>query len=242
MAPNCDAFIIAAYAALWLGAVLMPVNPRLAPPEVPYLLRYSGSRLLVFEPSLAENVEALNRQDLGPQPTLPVSLGHAGGYPDAFAGRSACALADCSVAESDDAIIVYTSGTTGFPKGVLLDHHRALWAGLMEIPTCGLTDGERYLHVAPLYHGAGITFLTTITVLTGTHVVLPGFEPGAVLEAIERKRITAMLGVPTMYQFFLREPIFADRDLTSWRVGVFGAAPMPEARFESCCSPYRRCG
>ena len=215
MAPNCDGFVIAYYAALRLGAIVVPVNTRLAAPEIAHVLRDSGTRVLVFDPGLAGKVEALTER-----PPTSVSL--------AELTITAPAVPARDVNESDDAVILYTSGTTGHPKGVLLDHQRLLWTGLSQLPTCGLADGERYLHVAPLYHGAGITFITAMTLVGGTQVVLPGFDPEAVLDAFERERITSFLGVPTMYQFLLRQPGLAERDLSAWRVGVFGAAPMPE--------------
>jgi fatty-acyl-CoA synthase len=135
--------------------------------------------------------------------------------------------------ESDDALIVYTSGTTGRPKGVLLDHHRAIWAALAQIVSLGIRDGDRYLHLPPLYHAGGVVFLNAVTLVGGTHVLIPAFEPAAVLEAVERERITCLLGVPTMYQFLLRHPDLSARDLSSWRIGVFGAAPMPAPAVEA---------
>jgi fatty-acyl-CoA synthase/feruloyl-CoA synthase len=151
-------------------------------------------------------------------------------------------------AESDDAFIVYTSGTTGKPKGVLLDHHRAVWAAMAQVVSLGLRDGERYLHIAPLYHSGGVVFTNAVALLGGTHVLLPAFEPGAVLETVERERVTAFLGVPTMYQFLLRHPDVGKRDLSSWRVGAFGAAPMPGPAVEELLATfpwvrfYQQCG
>jgi acyl-CoA synthetase (AMP-forming)/AMP-acid ligase II len=230
MAANSDEFILAAHAVLRAGGILVPINPRLAAPEVAYVIRDSGSRLLLFDAALQALVDELPGRDLGAEPPLRLPLGDSRDGDD-LAGRGAHAHAgrlDVPVAPDDDAIILYTSGTTGFPKGVLHDHHRLFWAGLAQLPTCGLREAERYLHVAPLYHGAGVTLTTAMTIVAGTNVVLPGFDPATVLETIERERITAMLGVPTMFQFLLRHPDLGSRDLSSWRVGIFGAAPMPE--------------
>jgi acyl-CoA synthetase (AMP-forming)/AMP-acid ligase II len=228
MAGNSDRFVLTFYAALRVGAVVVPVNIRLAPPEVAYVLRDAGCQVLVFDPALRATVEALADHELSEHLRSVVSLGPCDSHDDLLElAAAADQSAAHSVREIDDAMILYTSGTTGHPKGVLHDHRRLLWTGMSQLPTCGLRDGDRYLHVAPLYHGAGTTFITAMTLVGGTQIVLPGFDPAAVLDAFERERITTFLGVPTMYQFLLREPGLGDRDLSSWRVGVFGAAPMP---------------
>ena len=144
-------------------------------------------------------------------------------------GPGPAAAVPDDVEESDDALIIYTSGTTGHPKGVLLDHHRELWAGLMQLPMCGLGQADRYLHLAPLYHGAGMTLATAMLLVGGAQVVMGSFDPATALEAIELERITALLAVPTMLTLMLDHPDRPHRDLTSWRMGIFGAAPMPES-------------
>ena len=91
-----------------------------------------------------------------------------------------------------------------------------------------MDHGDRTMHVAPLYHAAQLTLvLFAGTALAMTHVVVPRFEPAEVADLIEAERISVFFGVPTMYQFLLRLPDFADRDFSAWRVGMFGAAPMP---------------
>jgi acyl-CoA synthetase (AMP-forming)/AMP-acid ligase II len=110
----------------------------------------------------------------------------------------------------------------------LFDHHRILWVGINTSLMLGLRDGDRILHVAPMYHAAELAMLVCGGTLVGTtHVVLPSFAPQTVLDALEQHRITVFFGVPTMYQLLLRDPTLPDRDLAAWRVGLFGAAPMP---------------
>lgn len=228
MAPNGAGFARAYYGVLRAGAVLVPVNSRLAPPEVDHILGDAGAAAFLLGPGEPADgwlaARAVDVSVLG----LGLASG-ADGVEDLLA--LADAVADAPAVdhgdESSDALILYTSGTTGRPKGVLMDHRRAVWTGLSEVATCGLVDGERYLHIAPMYHSGGITFLTVTTLLSGTNVVLPAFEPGAVLEAIETHRCSVFLGVPTMFGFLLRHPDLHARDLSSWRIGIFGAAPMP---------------
>jgi fatty-acyl-CoA synthase/feruloyl-CoA synthase len=143
-----------------------------------------------------------------------------------------------AAAESDDAYILYTSGTTGRPKGVLLDHHRAVWAALAQVTSLGMRDGERYLHLSPLYHSGGVVFTSAVTLLGGTNVLLGAFDPGRLLETVEQERVTTLLGVPTMYEFLLRHPAVGTRDLSSWRIGVFGAAPMAAETIETLVATF----
>ncbi len=225
MCPNSDKFIIAYYAILRLGAIVVPINVRLAPPELVYQFEDSGSRMLLFDSSLLEVVETTLQihavEALALSPSYP--------WPDlsALAQQESVDPPHAEVEETDNAQILYTSGTTGWPKGVLMDHHRVIWTGLNTTAGLGLREGERLLHVAPLYHSAELDlFLMGGTYLAATHVVLRDFTPATVLKAMAKERITAFFGVPTMYQFMLRDPILDTVDLSSWRIGMFGAAPM----------------
>lgn len=232
MAFNSAEFIISYYGALRAGAIVVPLNVRLAPPELAYQLQDSGARLLLYDATLHPVVrEALHEVDCQALPLLRTDHAVDDLPGPVFFERPQDQPADppaVEVNEWDDAQILYTSGTTGRPKGVLLDHHRILWTGLNVITGVGLREGERLLHVAPLYHSAELDlFLMAGTYLASTHVVMKAFDPGAVIDTMERERITAFFGVPTMYQFMLRHPRFAEVDLSAWRVGMFGAAPMP---------------
>jgi fatty-acyl-CoA synthase len=223
LASNSPEFIIAAHAASRLGAIVVPVNTRLAPPELAYIVADSGAAVVAFGPDeavLAHTVIA------SPGVTL-VSLGPSTEHVDLLAGGDGTVDED-RAAEADDAFILYTSGTTGRPKGCLLDHHRAVWAAMAQIVSLGLRDGDRYVHLAPMYHSGGTTFLNATTLLGGTHILAPTkFDPAAVLDIVERDRASWLFGVPTMYQQMLRTDRLDARDVSSWRIGIFGAAPMP---------------
>lgn len=234
MATNSDRFVIAFYACHRLGAILVPVNPASAVPELGYILRDCGATTLIFDPVVEPVVRTA--ADEGILDSLQVfALGGVDGFDDLFtlaATRDGTPV-EVTVGESDDAQILYTSGTTGAPKGALFDHHRALWDAFSCSATCGMADGDRFLHVAPLYHAAELCImLIPGTILGATHIVHSGFDPARVLETLEHERITMFFGVPTMYQFLLRLPDFAERDLSAWRTGLFGAAPMPPSAAE----------
>ncbi|QCB50034.1 long-chain-fatty-acid--CoA ligase [Rhodococcus sp. PAMC28707] len=252
MAGNSDRFVIAFYAAVKLGAVVVPINPRSAPPELRYLLEDSGATVLAFDSTVAavvhEMTEASPNDDAQ---VLLLALGVVEGYPSLaeLAEQETTEHPDMQVLETDDSLILYTSGTTGKPKGALFDHHRTIWVGVSITSLFGITDGDRLLHVAPLYHAAELTMMLIPGTMVGaTHVILPAFDPAAVLEVFESEKITGFFGVPTMYQLLLRQPDLGKRDLSSWRTGIFGAAPMPAAAVERLLEAlpqvelYQACG
>lgn len=229
MSGNSDRFVIAFYAAHRLGAIFVPINPGSAAPELDYLIRDSGAAALIYSPE----VEAAVLKAVGnglPETLRILSMRESEHFPDLFAAAQPFPgePIEVEIDEFDDAQILYTSGTTGSPKGALFDHHRQLWVGVSVMATAGLRDGDRILHVAPLYHAAELCMLIIPGTLVGaTHIVQAGFDPVAVLDALERERITLFFGVPTMYQFMLRTPDLDKRELSAWRTGLFGAAPMP---------------
>jgi len=235
LSANSAEFIIASHAASRLGAIVVPVNTRLAAPELAHILDDSGSTVLAFNPAESGLAEAARR--LTASVTL-LSLGPSAHYPDLLAGGHGDPIHEDRAVEEDDAFILYTSGTTGKPKGVLLDHHRAVWAAMAQIVSLGLRDGDRYLHLAPMYHSGGMTFLNATTLLGGTHIVVPKFDAGTVLDRIEKYCATWLFAVPTMYQQMLNCYEGNRGDLTSWRIGIFGAAPMPAAAIERLLAAF----
>lgn len=198
-----------------------------------YLLDDSGASVLLFGGDTVEAVRGLAQ--LKSVLTAKIfALDGAPGFDDFTPTRSEMPENEppVEVVEDDDCMIIYTSGTTGSPKGALFDHHRVLWVG-HSMSALGLNSFDRQLHVAPMYHSAELALMVLSGFSIGTtHVVLPTFEPAAVVDALERHRITAFLGVPTMYQLILKMPDLPERDLSAWRLGFFGAAPMPPSTVE----------
>jgi len=220
MSPNSDAFAVAAYAVLRVGAILVPGNPANTAPEVVHLVTDSGAAAVLHAAGVSDVVSAALAQldDAPPALTLDRLAELASGDHSPV---------EHWPVESDDALLLYTSGTTGAPKGALFDHHRTVWCMTAMATATGYRDGDRTVHAAPLYHAAALCLVLFPGVaLAMTQVVLPSFDPAALLDVLERERITLFFGVPTMYQFLLRQPDLAQRDLSSWRIGLFGAAPM----------------
>lgn len=227
MSPNTDQFVIAYYATLKLGASIVPITPRLAPPDLSYQLADSGAVALLFDPVVEATARTTRASGAAPARIWLLTREHDG-------AENLAALAAGESAESpgvpvaeNDAPILYTSGATGKPKGVLLDHHRLVWVGVNISCCTGIVEGDRMVHVAPRYHTAELMFLMACTLMGCTHIVAPVFEPQAVLRALVEERSGIFRGVPTMFQFMLRQPNIADLDLPGLRTAMFGGAPMP---------------
>ena len=236
MSANSADFVIALYAAWRLGAIVIPVNPASAAAELQYLLDDAQPALVLFGPAALSAVAACTHEPPFAMAAPPIALEPVEGYADLPGLASSCPASapDVEVVEADDVAILYTSGTTGRPKGALFDQHRLLWVGLGAALVMGMRDGDRILHAAPMYHAADLAMLVVGGTQVGaTHVILPTFTPHAALDAIEQQEVNVFFGVPTMYQLMLRDPTLADRNLSSWRVGVFGAAPMPASAVEA---------
>ncbi|MGO2002757.1 class I adenylate-forming enzyme family protein [Arthrobacter rhombi] len=227
---NNDAFVIAFYAGLRAGAIVVPVNPKSAPREIDHFLTDTEAKLLVFGPEVAPSITQWRQATDIDSPVPALALGDSDGYEDIL-GAAAKQPTDApavEISEEDDALIIYTSGTTGRPKGALFDHHRVIWVGINACVGFGLRVGERLIHVAPLFHSADLNLVLVPGMMLGsTHFILPAFDPEAVLETIEKERIGFFFGVPTMYSFLMRSPSLATRDLSSLRICMYGAAPMP---------------
>jgi acyl-CoA synthetase (AMP-forming)/AMP-acid ligase II len=131
------------------------------------------------------------------------------------------------VSEEDDLEILYTSGTTGRPKGALFDHKRIFNVGISVTINMGLRPHERILHVAPLFHSAQLNlFLISGVALGATHIIHRDFHPVKALQTIQEHKITHFFGVPAMFNFILQVPNAAQYDLSSIRRCGYGAAPM----------------
>jgi long-chain acyl-CoA synthetase len=218
------------YATAALGALIVPLNFRLAPAELAYILQDSGSTLLLVGEGFAE----LYRQTKPRLATPPTTIAAAAqGLPDAVPGYEDClaqASADFTPVEVDEhdlAGLFYTSGTTGHPKGVMLSHRNLVTNAYHFMSAIHEEEGEVYLHCCPMFHLADGPTSHRITWLGGTHVIVPGFEPLAVLEAIQREGVTSVLLVPTMINFLVHHPAIAAYDLSSLRRILYGASPMP---------------
>ncbi|MFI8950043.1 long-chain fatty acid--CoA ligase [Streptomyces sp. NPDC053750] len=222
LGPNHPSYLETLFAAGTLGAVFVPLNTRLAGPEIAYQLTDSGAKVLVHAPSHAGPVSGL------PGATdLRTCIQTGAAYEDALSAAADEPI-DETVTPDDTCIIMYTSGTTGRPKGAMLTHANLTWNAVNVLVDHDLIADERALVSAPLFHTAGLNMLTLPVLLKGGACVLvESFDPGGTLDLVERHRITFMFGVPTMYDQVARHPRFEDADLSSLRILTCGGSPVP---------------
>ncbi|CAM5658437.1 Fatty-acyl-CoA synthase OS=Streptomyces fumanus OX=67302 GN=GCM10018772_41010 PE=4 SV=1 [Streptomyces fumanus] len=222
LGPNHPTFLETLFATGALGAVFVPLNTRLTAPELAYNLTDSGTRILIHaEPQGGTAREAARQADA---PRL-IPLGPA--YEDLLTTATPTPL-DEPVTPDDPCMIMYTSGTTGRPKGAVLTHANITWNSVNVLVDTDLAGDEVTLVVAPLFHTAGLNMTCLPTLLKGGRAILhSAFDPDQVLHTIETHRVTCMFGVPTMYDAMAARPRWATTDLTSLRTLNCGGAPVP---------------
>jgi len=225
---NCHQLLEAYYGVLEAGAVLNPVNIRLAPPEIGYILEHAGSKAVFYHADFTPLVEAL-------QPTLPgvarwvVMEGAVGGpATDEYEALLAAASPAYRPAEVDEdamAELFYTSGTTGKPKGVVLTHRALHLHAVYAALALRVTDADTMLHVVPLFHVNGWGAPHWMTLVGGRHVMLRKFDPRALMRLVAHHRVTYLLGVPTIFNAIVNSAELPSHDLSSLRVAIIGGAP-----------------
>ncbi|MET7736057.1 o-succinylbenzoate--CoA ligase [Streptomyces sp. NPDC005402] len=221
LGPNHPSYLETLFAAGTLGAVFVPLNTRLAGPEIGYQLSDSGARALVYGPSHAGLVAGL------PGSTDVRTYVEVGAEYEQLLAESPAEPIDEPVSADDTCIIMYTSGTTGRPKGAMLTHGNLTWNAINVLVDTDLIADERALVSAPLFHTAGLNMLTLPVLLKGgTCVLVEAFDPSATFDLIEQHRITFMFGVPTMFEQVARHPRWADADLSSLRILTCGGSPV----------------
>jgi fatty-acyl-CoA synthase len=229
LGPNHPAFLETLFAAGVLGAVFVPLNLRLATGELAHMLADSGASVLIHG---AEQAHAVGELRTERATRRDVSLaGHHGdglGYEELI-GSGRDEPIDEEVGLDDNCLVMYTSGTTGRPKGATLTHGNITWNSVNVLVDIDLGNDEVTLVVAPLFHTAGLNMTCLPTLLKGGAVVLvSAFDPAGVLELVARHRVTYMFGVPAMYDAIAATPGWRDADLSSLRQVNCGGAPVPE--------------
>ena len=226
---NHPRFLFTLYGAAKLGAIFVPLNFRLTGPELAFIIRDAGLQTLVYEESFASIIDEIRDQIDVRELVCSAERDGARSFDDLVHDQRDSDL-DYPVGHDDVAWIMYTSGTTGRPKGAMLTHGNILWNNInASLAFDGLMD-DVTLAVAPLFHIGGLNVTPVPHLWKGSTVVVEQmFEPGMVLELIEKHRVSTMFGVPAMFMFMAQHPDFASRDLSSVRVFVCGGAPVPEA-------------
>ena len=233
LSTNHPGYLEALFASGLLGAIFVPLNARLTAPEVEYALQDSGAAVLIHSRELGE----IARTAAGDATRVVLDGAadpHAVGYEEVIAAADPSRI-DEPVSHDDPCFIMYTSGTTGRPKGVVLTHGNIVFSAMNAIIDVDLDSHESALVCAPLFHTAALDFVALPTLLKGGNVVIEeGFEAGRILQVLEHERITYTFGVPTMFDALSAHPDWETTDLSSIRRVIVAAAPVPERTLRTC--------
>jgi acyl-CoA synthetase (AMP-forming)/AMP-acid ligase II len=237
LALNSDRYAELLFAVPWANGIFTPVNIRWSPSEITYSLRDSDTSILVVDdmfapivpelidghPGLRAVIHAGESVQTGDGPTVEGILA----YEELVA--TASPVADARRGGEAVAGILYTSGTTGQPKGVALSHANLLTSALGSQATWPVVQpGGRLLHAAPMFHMAGLHSWINQSTIGGTHVVVPKFDPVETMATIGEHRVTTLFVVPTMLQALVDHPERDTYDLTSVSTVIYGASPITE--------------
>ena len=224
-------FPLLLFAAAHEGLVTVLLSTRQQKPEIAYVLTDCGAKVLIHEATLTERL---------PDARDVPDLVHRIAVDDDAQQSRFAVLADnptaptpVEVSEEDTAMILYTSGTTGKPKGAMLAHCNIVHSSMVFVSCLQLTAADRSIAAVPLGHVTGVVAnITTMICCGGALIIMPEFKATEYLKLAARERITYTVMVPAMYNLCLLQPDFDSYDLSSWRIGGFGGAPMPVATIE----------
>src|SRR4051794_18456049 len=224
-------FALTMFAAVHAGLVTVLLSTRQQKPEIAYVLTDCGAKLLIHEAALAGRVpDAHDVPDLAFRIAVDEdpNISRFSELAD-----NAPAAAPVEVGEEDTAMILYTSGTTGRPKGAMLAHCTIIHSSMVFVSCLKLTAADRSIAAVPLGHVTGVVAnITTMLRCAGALIIMPEFKAAEYLKVAARERVTYTVMVPAMYNLCLLQSDFDSYDLSSWRIGGFGGAPMPIATIE----------
>jgi acyl-CoA synthetase (AMP-forming)/AMP-acid ligase II len=225
---NCPEFLETVFAANHLGAIAMPINWRLAAPEVRYILDHSRARALVCDDALAELAGEATKGLEGGLVRACIAPAPPEGWRTLAALRAGAGIPPVAAAGDDVHRLMYTSGTTGRPKGVMITHANLAWKNLAHLVEFGFTGDDLGLACGPLYHVGALDLTTTTLIAAGaTTIIHRAFDAAAVVDELERSRVTTVWLAPAMVNAIMALPGVEERDLSSVRVVINGGEKMP---------------
>jgi len=218
-----------------IGAILVPLNWRLAGPELEFIIKDSGTRMIVFDPGFKEVITSIRPHlNLSNGDYISVESPSPTWAKDYERGLLACPVKEphlqVSIGDEDPHILMYTSGTTGIPKGAILSHRKTFFNALNADLLYHLTSEDIMIVSRPLFHSGGL-LVEAVPVLYkgGTLILKKRFRPHEILEAIQKYRVTLLEMAATVYQFILRECDLTQYDLSSVRCYLTGGERVPQA-------------
>lgn len=241
---NSDRYVEYLFGVFWAGAVINPVNIRWTPKEITYSLDDCDSRVLLIDDTFLPMLDQLRAgssslktviyagEKEAPEGTLDYEALLAGAEP----------AEDALYKDKDLAAIMYTGGTTGRPKGVMLSHGNLFADALGSQAVAGLDFRSVTLHAAPAFHVAGTGLILQSVARLNTNVILPMFDPKAVMVTAEKEQAQDMFLVPTMLRMLMNHPDFGKHDMSSLRYFMYGASPMDSALLKRAKEAFPQTG
>ena len=230
---NCHRFLEAYFAAVRIGAVLVPINYRLVPDDFVYILNNSQAKAIIASSDLVSWIfERRNEIPLAENVILTDSTENLEGFTGHLDYETLLNTVEAKkrqapqIQDTETAQIYYTSGTTGKPKGVILTHKNNLVHAEGTIKELGLSSKDRWLHVSPMFHLADAWAVWSITKACAVHVMVPSFIAETVLEAIDKHNVTLSNFIPTMLNILVNFKDVGNYDLSSMRLVLSGGAPI----------------
>lgn len=229
---NREEHCAVAWACYKLGAVNTPINFRWTGGEIAYCVDDAAARLVVFEASTSDQVLAAQ---CASAPRL-LCLGQAF---DVIVAKMPTTPPSASVKQDDTALMLYTSGTTGRPKGVPRSQASEYAATIGQIVQHRYAPGERTLGIMPLYHTMGVHSLSAMLALNGVFVCMPEWDAPTALRLVQDERLTCLYLVPTLFHMLVHEPTLAQYDVSSVKKLSYAGAPMLSSLVEACVERFR---
>jgi fatty-acyl-CoA synthase len=234
LSQNCHRLLEAFFGTPLLGSILMPLNFRLVPDDFEYILNHGGAKVLVVEEGLTQLIEPI-RERIGTIKHFIIARNDSSisddlwlDYETLLRDAGSDPPAPAEIDENETSSLLYTSGTTGRPKGVMLTHRNLYINAMNSICEFGLHERDIYLHTLAQFHCNGWGLPYAVTGMGGTHVIIKKFEPSVFFDLVERERVTFACMPPTMINMALNHHLDAERSgrlPRDVRIGTAGSAP-----------------